>query len=319
MMLCYNANTKQIQRLKSLRLPQDNEVCWLHFTEQTKEMLQSLLEQLPIHPLAKKALLNGSDFPKVDQYEKCAYVSIFIVNDQFQKTQLRIIATERYVISYTEREIELVKKLFVHLQHHPDHLSHPGYILYEFLNSAAMEYLELVDYIARHIQALEKQVFKTPFANEIGHLVFRWKVRLHELRQIAEAQEEVMKTIGHSDFPYVNEESNPYIQDAIARFARVTSALDTFRETLTGIFNLQLSLKSDHMNVIMKTLTLVSVVFLPTTFIAGLYGMNFEKMPELKWEYGYLYALLLMASLGVGIALYFKKKGWWGERSKHQK
>ncbi|MBA2870444.1 magnesium transporter [Anoxybacillus calidus] len=319
MMLCYNANTKQIQRLKAPHLPQDHEVCWLHFTEQTKEMLQDLLEKLSIHPLAKKALLNGSDFPKVDQYEKCAFVSIFIVNDQFQKTQLRIIATERYVISFTEREIELAKKLFVHLQHHPDHLSHPGYILYEFLNSAAMEYLELVDYIARHIQALEKQVFKTPFANEIGHLVFRWKVRLHELRQIAEAQEEVMKTIGHSNFPYVNEESNPYIQDAIARFARVTSALDTFRETLTGIFDLQLSLKSDHMNVIMKTLTLVSVVFIPMTFIAGLYGMNFEKMPELKWKYGYLYALLLMASLGIGIALYFKKKGWWGERSKHQK
>ncbi|HZG60004.1 MAG TPA: magnesium transporter CorA family protein [Anoxybacillus sp.] len=319
MMLCYNANAKQIQKLKTPHLPQDHEVCWLHFTEQTKEMLQDLLEKLSIHPLAKKALLNGSDFPKVDQYEKCAFVSIFIVNDQFQKTQLRIIATEQYVISYTEREIQLVKKLFVHLQHHPEHLSHPGYILYEFLNSAAMEYLELVDYIARHIQALEKQVFKTPFANEIGHLVFRWKVRLHELRQIAEAQEEMMKTIGHSDFPYVNEESNPYIQDAIARFARVTSALDTFRETLTGIFDLQLSLKSDHMNVIMKTLTLVSVVFIPMTFIAGLYGMNFEKMPELKWEYGYFYALLLMAGLGGGIALYFKKKGWWGERSKHQK
>ncbi|RAK18437.1 magnesium transporter [Anoxybacillus vitaminiphilus] len=319
MMLCYNANTKQIQSLKMLHLPQDHEVCWLHFTERTKETLPSLLEQLSLHPLAKKALLDGSDFPKVDQYEKCAFVSIFIVNDQFQKTELRIIAAERYVISYTEKEIELVKQLFMHLQHHPDDLSHPGYVLYQFLNSAAMEYLELVDYIARHTQALEKQVFKTPFANEIGHLVFRWKVWLHELRQIAEAQEEMMKTVGHSNFPYVNEESNPYIQDVIARFARVTSALDTFKETLTGIFDLQLSLKSDHMNVIMKTLTLVSVVFLPMTFIAGLYGMNFEKMPELKWEYGYVYALLLMAGLGGGIALYFKKKGWWGERSKHQK
>ncbi|WP_044748349.1 magnesium transporter CorA family protein [Bacillus alveayuensis] len=319
MMLCYNAKAKRIEELKALRLPQEGEVCWLHFTEQTKGMLRSLLENLPIHPLAKNALLNGSDFPKVDQYEKCAFVSIYIVNEQFQKTQLRIIATERYVISYTEWERELVKKLFIYLQHHPDDLSHPGYVLYQFLNSAAMEYLELIDYIASHIQALEKQVFKTPFANEIGHLVFRWKVRLHELRQIAEAQEEMMKTIGHSDFPYVNEESNPYIQDAIARFSRVTAALDTFRETLTGIFDLQLSLKSDHMNVIMKTLTLVSVVFLPMTFIAGLYGMNFEKMPELKWEYGYAYALLLMAGLGGVIALYFKKKGWWGERSKQQK
>ncbi|MCZ0756953.1 CorA family divalent cation transporter, partial [Anoxybacillus sp. J5B_2022] len=80
-----------------------------------------------------------------------------------------------------------------------------------------------------------------------------------------------------------------------------------------SIFDLQLSLKSDHMNVIMKTLTLVSVIFIPMTFIAGVYGMNFEVMPELTWKYGYAYAWGLMAGIGISIAIYFKKKGWWGK------
>jgi magnesium transporter len=319
MMLSYNTNNYLVNKLEKARLPQENEVCWMHFTEKTKDSLQSLLNDLNIHPLAKSALLNGINFPKIDKYQKCAFLSILLINTEFQKTQLRIIATEQYVISYADKELEVINRITEKLKHHPEYLSHSGFVLYQFLDSVAMEYLELVDYIADYIQKIEKQVFKTPFENEIGHSVYRWKVQIHELRQIVEAQEEMMKTIGHSDFPYVNEESNPYIQDTISRFSRITSALDTFKETLTNIFDLQLSLKSDHMNVIMKTLTLVSVVFLPMTFIAGLYGMNFEKMPELKWEYGYLYALLLMASLGGGIAFYFKKQGWWGEKDKHEK
>ena len=91
----------------------------------------------------------------------------------------------------------------------------------------------------------------------------------------------------------------------------MTSAFDSFKNTLTSIFDLQMSLKSDHMNIIMKTLTLVSVIFIPMTFIAGLYGMNFERMPELKWDFGYFYALLLMFGIGISTLVYFKKKGWW--------
>jgi magnesium transporter len=319
MMLCYNTNNHLVNKLEKPRLPQENEVCWLHFTEKTKDSLQSLLNDLNIHPLAKSALLNGSYFPKIDMYQKSAFLSILLINEAFQKAQLRMIAAEQYVISYSDKELDVIKRVSEKLEHHPEYLSHPGFVLYQFLDLVAIEFLELVDYIADYIQKIEKQVFKTPFENEIGHGVYRWKVRLHELRQIVEALEEMMKTVGHSDFPYVNEESNPYIQDTISRFSRVTAALDTFKETLTSIFDLQLSLKSDHMNVIMKTLTLVSVVFLPMTFIAGLYGMNFEKMPELKWEYGYLYALLLMAGLGGCIAIYFKKQGWWGEKDKDEK
>ncbi|ARP42568.1 Putative metal ion transporter YfjQ [Geobacillus thermodenitrificans] len=111
----------------------------------------------------------------------------------------------------------------------------------------------------------------------------------------------------------MNAETNPYIDEVASRFACVPAALDAFKESLSAIFDLQLSLKSDHMNVIMKTVTLVSVMFLPMTFIADVYGMNFTFMPELKWRYGYPFALLLMAAVAALIVLYFKRNGWWGE------
>ena len=319
MVQCYNPNNKTVSNSEKPKLPQTNEICWTHFTEKDEETLQSLLNELNIHPLAKKALLNGSDFPKIDMYAQFAFISIFLVNKNLETTQLRVIANENYVISYGGEKLDVVNRITEKIKNHPEYLSHPGFILYNFLELAAVEYLELVDYVARSVQNIEKQVFEAPFSNKIGHDIYRWKIRLHELRQIVEAQEEMVKTISHSDFPYANEQSNPYIQDTVARFSRVVSALDTFRETLTGIFDLQLSLKSDYMNIIMKTLTLVSVAFLPMTFITGLYGMNFERMPELKWEYGYLYALILIGILGSSIALYFKKQGWWGEKKNHGK
>ncbi|HYK72124.1 MAG TPA: CorA family divalent cation transporter, partial [Pseudoneobacillus sp.] len=104
--------------------------------------------------------------------------------------------------------------------------------------------------------------------------------------------------------------------DLKENFSRVTSAFDAFKENLNGIFNLQISLKSDHTNAIMKTLTLVSVIFIPMTFIAGLYGMNFENMPELRMKNGYFYALTLMVCLGLSIMFFFRIKGWWGKRRK---
>jgi|GEM_PF-725577 len=315
----YYLENNIIQRSETPRFPEQNKTCWMHFTGKDKEALQTLLNELNIHSLAKKALLNGVSFPKVDMYKQFAFVSLFLVNKKLETTQLCIIASERYVISYGEEELDVVHRIAEKIKEHPEYLAHSGFILYQFLDVAAAEYLELVDHIASTVAKIEKQVFIKPFSNQIGHSVYRWKIHLHKLRQIVEAQEEAMKTIGHSDFPYANEQSNPYIQDTISRFSRTISAIDTFKETLTGIFDLQLSLKSDHMNIIMKTLTLVSVVFLPMTFITGLYGMNFEKMPELKWEYGYLYALILIGVLGSSIAFYFKKRGWWGENKKHHK
>ncbi|AMQ20458.1 magnesium/cobalt transporter CorA [Geobacillus sp. JS12] len=299
--------------------PAGSQSCWLHFTAAAKPDLEQLLSSLSIHPLAQQRLMNGTDIPTFDEYEGCFFLSLFIVRPSGRTVNVRLLAGSQYMISYMDENDPLVDHVKERLLNHRGQALYPGYVLYHFLDLAAIRFLQVIDQIADRIQTLEQQVFATPFANEIGREIYRMKTHLHELRQIAEAQEEAIKMIRHADLPYINQETNPYIEEVASRFSRVPAALDAFKESLSAIFDLQLSLKSDHMNVIMKTLTLVSVIFLPMTFIAGVYGMNFAFMPELKWRYGYPFALLLMATVAMLIALYFKRKGWWGETGTKEK
>ncbi|WP_353616205.1 CorA family divalent cation transporter [Bacillus sp. AFS053548] len=146
--------------------------------------------------------------------------------------------------------------------------------------------------------------------------MFNWKVQLQDLRQLVEPQVNVINQIVEADFPFLSQDAGFYFNELKENYERIINALDNFKESMAGIIELQMSLKSDRTNDIMKTLTLISAIFLPMSFIAGFYGMNFGNMPELKWKYGYLYCIVLNILIGVIISIYFYVKGWWGR--KHQ-
>ena len=126
-----------------------------------------------------------------------------------------------------------------------------------------------------------------------------------------EEEHGIVKTLADPTFPLSREETSFFFHDLDSTFSRAVEGLDQLREGLTSLFDLQLSLKSDHMNVIMKTLTVVSALFLPLSFLSGLYGMNFEYIPELKWRYGYFALLAVMTVLAILLMAFFKKRRWW--------
>ncbi|MEH7380176.1 magnesium transporter CorA family protein [Bacillus sp. JJ1533] len=312
--LLYRSNKTSIQELFNFSLPhQKGDTVWVHLTYSNKHQLEKIIETLQLHPLAANAIASFSETPRMDFYKNHMYVSTFAIKEDYKNVRISILMGENYVISHEEKnDIEILSALIEDFKDHPNHMSSPGHILYHMLEEVSKYYLEAVDYVSNEIQMLERNVFKTPFANEIGHSVYNWKGRIHHLRQVVEAQESVIRDIGNAETTIINEDSGIYLKTLENNFQRVISAFDTFIETLSGVFDLQMSLKADHTNAIMKTLTLVSVIFIPMTFIAGMYGMNFELIPELKWEFGYVYVLILMFGIGLMIAFYFRKKGWWG-------
>jgi magnesium transporter len=314
-MLKYNKQKQTVEKLNSFEPPKEDETVWYHF--ENINQLSQQLTKLKIHPLAKTLFSNYSDIPKVNIFKNEAVISLFLIKDNYQTVKMTILVNDHLVLSHIEDDQkEYFKDLEKLFEDNPSYMERTGFILFTLINEISEHFLTAIDRIADEILEIEKRVFKVPFENEIGKKVYRWKSKLHELRQIVEPQENVIKMIAHSDFPYTDEDSGFYFQDLKENYARVTSAFDTFKENLNGIFNLQISLKSDHTNAIMKTLTLVSVIFIPMTFIAGLYGMNFENMPELKMRNGYFYALAVMGMIGGSIITYFRIKGWWGKKQK---
>lgn len=313
-MLIYHAATKTVTKQDSPTLPSSkDDIAWIHFHPTNADQFELFIKELNIHPLALKELQEFSDIPKIDVFKNEAIISLIAIQEDYTQAKITILIGHNYVISKVEKDLQLAKNLEKPFIENPESMSHTGMILFHIFDQTISQDLEIIDHIADEIQSLEKKVFKDPFENKIARSVYRWKATLHELRQTIEAQEDVMETINSETFPFTNEESGYFIKSLNNNYSRVVNALDTFKESLNSIFNLQMTLKADHSNTIMKTLTLVSVIFIPMTFLAGLYGMNFEIIPELKWDYGYLYALVLMLITGVSIAFYFRKKGWWGK------
>lgn len=314
--LLYCARDKSSQSVDEFSVPNNEDILWIHITPSNKNDLKKYIDLLNIHPLAAEAITSFSEFPRIDVYNHHAYISTFVIKEDYSNVRISILFSENYVITHEEENnLEIFSTLSEDFSDHPNHMSSPGHIIFHILDHVSKFYFQVIDKISDEILALEKSVFKSPFANEIGRKVYNWKGKIHDLRQIVEAQESMIKDIGQSDITYIDEDAMIYLKTLENKFQRVVSAFDIFIENLTGVFDLQMSLKSDHMNSIMKTLTLVSVIFIPMNFIAGMYGMNFKHMPELSWKFGYLYSLILMFGVGISIALYFRKKGWWGKPS----
>lgn len=315
MMLRYNQESRTVTKIEEYSLSPDKQnIIWLHFDPLNKENFDDFIVSLDIHPLAKKGLEQFSDIPKIDVFRHEAIISLFAIQDDYTQAKITILIGENYVITKEDENINLLEQLKHLFIEHPEHMQSSGKILFHIFDKVSAVDLKMIDRIADQIQELEREVFDRPFANKIARSIHRWKSSLHELRQTIEAQDQVMITISRNELRFVDEDTTLYFKDLNHSYNRVVTALDTFKESLNSIFNLQMTLKSDHANSIMKTLTLVSAIFLPMTFIAGLYGMNFERMPELKWNNGYYYALLLMFGIGSGIAFFFRIKGWWGKK-----
>lgn len=310
-MIIYNSATNQVKPLQSFKIPSNEEILWFSLDRDHPDYV---LDQLNIHTHARQSFLAFSNIPKLNEYKSEAVLCLTAMDDKFEIEKINLLVGKNFVITYEEKiDHQLNDSLTKLFSEEPKRMSHTGHILYHIINNISANYLSAIDEIADEILAIEKNVFKDPFENKIGKSTYRWKTKLHNLRQVIEPQVSVINEIITKEFPFTNDDSTFYLRDVESDYDRIISAFDTFKENLVSIYNLQMSLKADHTNAIMKTLTLVSVIFIPITFIAGLYGMNFEHMPELSWRYGYLSVLLLMIGGGLSIALFFRIKGWWGK------
>ncbi len=313
----YNITNHSVETIDEFLLPTKDEILWYHFNHKSFDELTTIIESLTIHPLAKKKLLHSDHKPRINIFKNEAILSLYALTKLFNPTKINVLVCSNLIISYIEdHEIDLFKFATQEFSQNYIKVDHAGHVLYQIFHEVIEKFLISIDRFANEIEEIERDLFNDPFRKDLDQKIFNWKVQLQDLRQLVEPQVNVINQIVEADFPFLSQDAGFYFNELKENYERIINALDNFKESMAGIIELQMSLKSDRTNDIMKTLTLISAIFLPMSFIAGFYGMNFGNMPELKWKYGYLYCIVLNILIGVIISIYFYVKGWWGR--KHQ-
>lgn len=304
--------------LKALRADPDTTI-WLDLQDPTEDESRVLSDVFRFHPLAIEDMLHDYGHPKLDVYDD--YVFLIVHAIDFTTLDL----AKSFVVNTLEVDIFVGARFLV--THHSDpcprsvrdlhmDVAEPGHrpwiavrLLHRLLDRLVDNYLPVMDKIGARIDALEDKIIHCPEPDLLEQTLDAKKV-IQRLRRMTGHQRTILESLARGHLQLIPHESLIFFRDIYDHFVRVADFAESFREGAQSAVEAYLSVSANKTNDIMKVLTQISTVMLPLTFIAGIYGMNFENMPELKWTFGYPFALILMAATAIGLILWFRRRHW---------
>jgi magnesium transporter len=291
----------------------DGTLVWVSATAPTNEDIVAIGGEFRLHPLALEDLHKQQQRPKLDTYERqhmvVAYEAVPDAPDGLSEIHMFIGAGWLLSVTWTATPLlDAVRDGFAARRNGgPDTT---GTLLYALLDAAVDSYFPVLDTISERIDALEDRVLEGDANRESLAEILNLKRRLLELRRVLAPMRDVANALLRRDLEIVDASSAPYYQDLYDHLVRVLDQVDIYRDLLAAVLDARLTVASNSLNAIMKRLTAFTVVLMVPTLIAGIYGMNFDLMPELRWPLGYPLALAIMAAAVVVSVTYFRRKGW---------
>ena len=310
---------KTVEDLPEL-LQDKSAVIWVDMESPTAADERVLLDVFHFHPLTVEDCRENRHYPKVEEFNDYIYFIVHGVTantspDRFNTIELDGFLGPNYVITYHHdmfRSINNVKQL---LRTTPIACQRgSAFLLHQILDQVVDFYSPVLDDFDDHIDQLEQQIFslKQP-NNQILAQIMELKRGVLRLRRISVKQMDVILRMSRGEFAnLIPEDMRPFYRDVHDHLTRVVDLAENYRDLLSGALEAYLSVISNRLNEIMKVLTIFSAVMLPLTFIAGVYGMNFENMPELTTRFGYFVVLIIMIVVAIGMLIFFWMRGWLG-------
>jgi magnesium transporter len=299
----------------------ENKVAWLNYHSilQTEEITK-LCENLSVDKLVVEDIYTEKQRPKVEEYNNYIFFSVRsalpLENQSYalKQEQISFILGEHYLISFQQKKSDHFTEVRERIEHNKGkiRLKGPDFLLFRMLEAIVDNYYEVLEEITQSTQRLEKRVMRSS-QSEILKLIEQDKKRLAELRKLALPMKDITSQIQKSENPFFRKENKYYFDDLRDYCIGVLEEIDINKQILDGLTNLYYAVQGQRMNEIMKLLTVVSAIFIPLTFIAGLYGMNFEYIPELQVKNGYFITLGSMLVITILLIFYFKRRGWIGK------
>ena len=307
----------QIKKINEIDILNDSYVSWLDIKGlHNEEIISELGELTNIHSLTLEDLLNVNQRPKIDFYFTYIYIVIqalkFDANTQnIESEQLSIILGENYVMTFWEKPNNSLDFIKNRIKTKLGKIVSLGsdYLAYAILDAIIDDYYDVIENLGDQIEDLEEKLMLEPHKIQIQD-IYIFKRKLLEIRKAVWPIREVVTKLQKSETDFIKEKTSLYLRDLYDHSIQLIETIDIYRDIISGLADMYLSTTSNRLNEIMKVLTILSSVFIPITFIAGVYGMNFKNMPELEWQYGYLYSIGLMFLIAIIMLFYFRKKKW---------
>ncbi|MBX3226881.1 MAG: magnesium/cobalt transporter CorA [Labilithrix sp.] len=297
---------------------------WVELVEKTAVTDKLLGEVLKIHPVAIEDVWNDIGLPKVEDFHEYVLLVMHGVLDKDVEgddvplglAELDMVIGRNFLVTHANDEkVCAVSPVLTEVQRNAKQMKKgPAWVAHAIVDRLVDEYIPVVDRFEREIIEAEAHILEGRASRKQDvtlRQILRIKRSLQMLRRTTIGQREILHRLARAEFDEIPRELIPFFRDVYDHFARVTELVDSYRELTGALIDAHFAMQSQQMNEIMKRLTLISTIMLPLSLIAGIYGMNFKHVfPELDLEYGYFYALGLMAFVATSIVLYFRKKRW---------
>lgn len=298
---------------------------WIDLERQSAEADTLLADVLKVHGLTIEDIWSPRSQPKVEDYDEYLYVIVHGVGGtkgtRLELVEIDIVIGDHWLVTH-DPDGHVTDDLGTELARSSRLLAKGiPWLAHAVLDRAVDRYLPVVDQLDAEIEQLQDDVLTkagTPRGKRVLSRLLAFKRTLHAVRRMSVRQREILFRLSRGDFDEIPPDAIPFYRNVYDHFLRVNDVTEDYRELVAAALDAYLSMQSNRMNEVMKTLTLISTVMLPLTFIAGVYGMNFRpeagslNMPELDWAFGYPFALGLMAVVATGILWWFRRKGWIG-------
>lgn len=289
---------------------------WVDLEAPDEAELAVLSEAFRFHPLAIEDCLTPEHQPKVEDFGGYLFMIFRGIDANppaggFQTLKLGAFLGANYLVTYHRRPMRSVGAVQERygqetgrgLFRGPDHL------LYEILDHMIEHYFPVLETLEEEIDSIEDELL-TDCGPETLERVLTTKRRVQEIKRTLAPHREVFTRIGRDALPVIAQPTAVFYRDLYDSTVRLAETADSYRDLLTNLFEAYLSVVSQRLNEVMKVLTVFATILLPLTFIVGVYGMNFEFMPELRWRYGYFAVWGVMAAITGGMLWYFRRRGW---------
>lgn len=280
-----------------------------------ESVIESLGNKLNVHKLSLEDILSVGQRPKIDEFDNYLHIIVKMVmldpHDEIEDEQLSFILHKNILISFQEKTGDVFHGVRKRIQEGKGFIRKRGadYLLYALIDSVVDHYFLILETVGEKIETLETELLLKPEEAVLAKLHHLRRETL-ELRRSVYPLREVISRFEKIDETFLNADVRVFIRDLYDHTIQVIETIEVLRESASGLLDLYMNSVSNKMNEIMKVLTIMASIFIPLTFIAGVYGMNFSYMPELEYRYGYFVIWGVMILVFLGMLIYFKRKKW---------